>query len=526
MQKRLMLAVILSMGVLLTFQILFPPPKPQLKTTKTTETTKTTVLGGATPSSSSSPSSPSSPSSLSSLAPRVTVATPLIRASLSTLGGRLLSWEILSYRDKDQKAIELLPPHPTVAALELDVAGESDRSVVYAASASSLTLGDGGASGVLEFRGKLKSGVIVVKSLSFRGSSYEAVVRVSLYNPTSQEMSGPVTLWWERGLSATEHADAFAHVMVSDTAEQIRLKKLSGKQTYDPFFKWAAFAQPFAMAALYPPPGVSARGFVATTETALKFGVMFPESPVAARSGQTMEWRVFGGPQTYKDLKAPGAMLEHGLDYGRFLGMNFSWLGLWLLMGLNTFFAWTHNYGVAIILVTIMMKLILFWPAHASFKSSRRMQALQPKIEELKTRYKNNPQQQQAETLRLYKEHKVNPLSGCLLILPQIPIFVALYSILNTAAELQGQPFFLWIHDLSKMDPYYVLPVLNGATMFLQQKMTPVADPQQAKIMLIMPVVFTFMFVSMPSGVVLYWVVQSLLSIIHQGWVMKQPVTL
>jgi YidC/Oxa1 family membrane protein insertase len=167
--------------------------------------------------------------------------------------------------------------------------------------------------------------------------------------------------------------------------------------------------------------------------------------------------------------------------------------------------------------------LALLWPAHASILSSRRMQALQPKIEELKVRHKNNAKQLQVETLRMYREHKVNPLSGCLMILPQFPIFIAFYAILGNAAELQGQPFVGWIQDLSEMDPYYILPILMGGSQFLQTKMMPVADPAQAKIMMFMPLIFTFMFVTLPAGVVLYWTAQNVLAILHQWWVFQRP---
>jgi len=446
--------------------------------------------------------------------------------SLSTLGGRLVSWEVLTYRDREGRTIQLLPSHPTAGALALDVWGESDRQTVYTSDQSALVLSTLSATGIVRLSGRLPSGLYVTKAIQVAGHAYEATVRVSLFNPFADPVEGRVSLVWERGLSGHEYEDGQATVMVADTARHVRLKKLQTPETYDQRFRWAAYPQPFSLAALYPPLGVAARGSVSADETAVRLGVGYPPRVMAPRSGQEWEWRVYGGPQTYRDLKAPGVLLEHALDYGRVLGMNFSWLGLWLLVGLNQFFAWTQNYGVSIILLTMVIKLLMFWPAHASLKSSKRMQALQPKIEELKVRLKNHPQQLQAETLKLYKAHKVNPLSGCLLMLPQIPIFIALYTILSNAAELQGQPFTAWIQDLSKADPYYILPLLMGGTMFLQQKMTPVADPAQAKIMLIMPVMLTFMFLRLPSGVVLYWTVQNVLSIIHQWWINRQPVTL
>ena len=151
------------------------------------------------------------------------------------------------------------------------------------------------------------------------------------------------------------------------------------------------------------------------------------------------------------------------------------------------------------------------------------MQKIQPHMTALKEKHKNNPQQMNQEVLKLYKTHKVNPLGGCLPMLLQIPIFYALYTVLVNSVELRGAPFYFWLQDLSLKDPYYILPILMGLTMLIQQKMTPTPDPQQAKIMMILPIVFTFMFISLPSGVVLYWTFQNILSIAQQFHINRQP---
>ena len=153
----------------------------------------------------------------------------------------------------------------------------------------------------------------------------------------------------------------------------------------------------------------------------------------------------------------------------------------------------------------------------------KKMQELQPHITSLRERHKNDMQKMNEEMMKLYKEKKVNPLGGCLPLLLQIPIFFALYSILINAIELKGASFMFWIKDLASPDPYYVLTILMGLTMFIQQKMTPVTDPKQAKIMLILPIVFTFMFAGLPSGVLLYWVVQNILSIVQQYMIISMP---
>ena len=166
-----------------------------------------------------------------------------------------------------------------------------------------------------------------------------------------------------------------------------------------------------------------------------------------------------------------------------------------------------------------MLVKIAFYPlTHKSMTSMKQMQALQPQLNALRSKYKSDPQRFQREQLDLFRQHKVNPMGGCLPMVVQVPIFYALYLTLQYSVELRGAPFVLWIQDLSQKDPWYVLPILMGASMLIQQKMTPtVGDPRQARIMLIMPVIFTFMFLEFPTGLVLYWLVNNLLSIAQQA---------
>ena len=194
-----------------------------------------------------------------------------------------------------------------------------------------------------------------------------------------------------------------------------------------------------------------------------------------------------------------------------------------LLTALKFFYRYVHNYGIAIIIVTVIIK-ILFYPlTYKSYKSMKEMQKIQPKMAELKEKYKNDRDAMNKAVMELYKTHKVNPLGGCLPMLVQMPIFVALYRALMYSIELRHAPFMLWIQDLSTKDPYYVTPIIMGATMFIQQKMTPATgmDPAQAKMMLALPVVFTVMFLNMPAGLVLYWLVNNILTIAQQMYINK-----
>jgi YidC/Oxa1 family membrane protein insertase len=240
-------------------------------------------------------------------------------------------------------------------------------------------------------------------------------------------------------------------------------------------------------------------------------------------SGQSglFNYSLYLGPKDYSLLKAQNLGLENAIDFSRFRLLT--WLAILLLTILKFLFGYVHNYGVAIIILTILIK-VIFWPlGNKSYKSMKEMQKLQPKMAALREKYKDDKARLNQETMALYKAHKVNPLGGCLPMVAQIPVFFGLYNALLYAIELRHSPFFWWIQDLSAKDPYYITPIIMGATMFLQQKMTPSGgDPTQAKIMLFMPIIFTFMFLNFPSGLVIYWLFNNIISIGQQMHINKQ----
>ncbi len=224
------------------------------------------------------------------------------------------------------------------------------------------------------------------------------------------------------------------------------------------------------------------------------------------------ELEIYGGPKSKEAI----AYVDHKLEKIIRFGM-FGFIGKPLLAVLNFLYSIVGNYGVAIIILTFLIR-ILFYPlSYKSYKSMREMTKLQPKLKELQVKYKDKPELLNKATMELYKKHKVNPFGGCLPMLIQIPVFFALYNVLLNAIELRGAPFVLWITDLSAKDPYYILPIIMGLTMFLQQKLAPQAmDPRQQKIMMFLPLVFTIMFLNFPSGLVLYWTTNNILTIIQQ----------
>lgn len=313
---------------------------------------------------------------------------------------------------------------------------------------------------------------------------------------------------------------------------------------------WAGLNNNYFAALMIPQPGLNARyrleelkdngtpptlNVAAPTESA---SLMIPGFPLEANSRQTHTFRIYVGPKDaaiLKQVQAPVSpetpiRLSKIIDFGFFWPV--AWALLWLLNGLHGIF---RNYGVAIILLTALVKVVSYPLTHKGHKSMKEMQKLQPLITELREKYRDDPQKLNKATMRLYKEHGVNPLGGCIPYLPQIPIFIALFSLLGSAVELRGAPFLLWINDLSapdaimalpftiplvNIDTLRLLPLLNGLTTWLQQKvmgnMTPVTDNMQAKIMQFMPLIFVFLFYNWASGFVLYWLCNNVFTVAQQ----------
>lgn len=223
---------------------------------------------------------------------------------------------------------------------------------------------------------------------------------------------------------------------------------------------------------------------------------------------ESFKFRIYGGPREHDSLISLAEGTGELLDLWS--------LALLMLKILNFFHQISGNYGLAIILLTVAMKIVLYPLNQRSFKSMKAMQELQPQLNQLKEKHKKDREALNREMMALYRRHKINPIGGCLPLLLQMPIFIALYSTLSKAIELRGAEFILWVTDLSAKDPYYVLPILMGISMLIQQRMTPAGDPTQARMMMFMSIIFTFMFLSFPSGLVLYWLVQNILTIGQQ----------
>ena len=300
----------------------------------------------------------------------------------------------------------------------------------------------------------------------------------------------------------------------------------SKKTTVEPFetkeignIKWFSFGGEYFSALLIPPPSkeitVSVKG---SDKEPLKADIIPSPVTIPPREKVNTTYQVYLGPKDEDRLKALGVGAEKLVDFG-----YFTIVAKPLLWFIRFTHKVTGNYGIDIIIISILIKIIFLPLTQISFKSMKEMQRVQPEMNRLKEQYKNDKSRLQQEIMLLYKRRKINPMSGCLPMLIQIPVFIALYNALQNGIEMRHAPFFLWIMDLSAKDPIYVTPIIMGATMFIQQKMTPTAgDPAQAKMFLLMPVMFTFLFLSFPSGLVLYWLINNVLSIAHQYYLNKK----
>ena len=301
----------------------------------------------------------------------------------------------------------------------------------------------------------------------------------------------------------------------------------SQKRRIDPFefsekgeIGWYSFQGEYFAALMIPPPGQRSLTLkvVGDEKNLLKMdGISSPLS-IPPKQAVKIPYRIYLGPKEIDLLKELGAGAEKLVDFG-----FFSIVAKPILWFLNLTNTVTRNYGIDIIILSILIKIIFIPLTQISMKSMKEMQKVQPEMNRLRETYKNDKAKLQQEIMLLYKRRKINPMSGCLPMLIQIPVFIALYNALQNTIEMRHAPFFWWIKDLSAKDPIYITPLIMGATMVIQQKMTPTsADPTQAKMFMLMPIMFTFLFLSFPSGLVLYWLVNNVLSIAHQYYMNKK----
>jgi YidC/Oxa1 family membrane protein insertase len=457
--------------------------------------------------------------------PTVTVETDLFRATITTLGARLQSFQLKDFRETvapDSPLLDLVTESPVLPLTAELRSGKSDAEVVYAPSTSALDV-HGPQEAEISFAGSTSDGRAIEKRYRFTGNSY--LFAVDVVGSGSGDRVGIVlTPISDKGASGGrqsghELAVAFANQKVIEKAPD----KL-GEPSEIADAVWAGFSAQY-FAALAMPTAGSATAWLAISDASPIARVDIPDEKGSAR------FRVFLGPKDRETLAAAGHDLDRVLDFGWFW-----FIAIPLLSALRLLHRVIPNYGVNIILLTAIVKAVTLPLTQTSMKSMKAMQKLQPEMQRLRERYKDDQATLQKEVMDLYKRHRVNPVSGCLPMLLQLPIFVGLYNALMHAIELRHAPFVLWINDLAAPDRLPipgltpigsftgipVLVILMGGSMLLQQWMTPQqGDPAQQRMMMIMPLVFTFISFNFPSGLVLYWLVNNLLSMAQQWHMLR-----
>ena len=552
MEKRILLAIVLCIIVLVLWEKFFVPKRVTAPPTTSPEIEKTTPAP-AKPEAAEQPSAPVSqappvlppalPPQTAHAGKDVVVETPLYRAVFTETGARLKSFILKKFREtiaKDSPGVELVK---TSNVEELPLAFNFLNNPVaalnlapYVADQSSLQIASNETKS-LSFQYEAPGWLKITRQCVFYGDKYLIDLHIRVKDLSSQTWANSPTLSLINLPISASGSSRYTFqgpaLFANDKLEQVKFTKIKGEKEFPGPVDWIAYtSQYFAMAVapidLAPNHAQlkaldDAREMVETT-------FIGPKITLQPGAEQEFHYKLFLGPKEESYLKAADSKLTHIINYGWF-----DIIAQPLLKCLKFSHRFTHNYGVDIIILTILIKL-LFWPlTHKSYVSMQQMKKLQPKMQKIREKYKDDKEKMNQEIMQMYRTHKVNPVGGCLPMLLQIPVFFALYRVLYSALAIRHAPFMLWINDLSAPDrlpvglniPYLgglpVLTILMGISMFAQQKMSPTTgDPRQEKMMMMMPVIFTVFFVNFPSGLVLYWLVNNLLSIGQQYYINKK----
>lgn len=542
-QRRLLLALTISLLIIVLYQELivrrFYPPSESVPSPSAMAPSPSAPDVAAAPAADPAAIEPApAPVAAAAEARDLVIETERVRATFTTLGARLRSFELRDYRATvapDSPLLQMVQfPGDGGLPLGVGLLGEhvaalDDGGVVYAVEEG--TAADG--SRPLTFTGQLPGGATITKRITIPPQDYLWSVDVAVDRVPSGYTQ--LSLAWNEGIDPAG-ADAaeivFDQVLVlqRNKTQSFLFTSFEGTAPVDLAgdIDWLAFSGRYFLAAMIPQaePTNSLRAWARRSADQVQSRLIFPAGVFRTHAD------LYVGPKNIDRLEAVGHGLRKAVDLGWF-----TVVALPLLQALDFLHGFTGNYGVAIILLTVLIK-VLFYPlTKKSFQSMRDMQKLQPEMQRLRERYKDKPEEMNRAIMELYREHKVNPLGGCLPMLLQLPVFVGLYNALLNAVELRHAPFIGWITDLSAPDrlgslqlPFVqhpgipVLTIIMGASMLVQQWMTPSpADPTQQRVMMIMPVMFTFMFINFPSGLVLYWLVNNILTIAQQYAMMRQP---
>ncbi|MCK9418206.1 MAG: membrane protein insertase YidC [Nitrospirae bacterium] len=481
----------------------------------------------------------------------IIIETDLVKATVNTAGGVISGWELKHYRESDKTPVGLVVMYhkimgqaPKVEAPKKELgnvqllpvyAGIDKKDMVapltmipldkelyklsqveYRADRDAVRLGMDKKSETLVLTYAGPAGLRIEKRLTFYNDEYKVDVVVNTSGLDGYDLS----LGTDFGLADKTSSDASGRVALVDQTDgkvlSEKIEDIKGEVQHAGAIGWFGQADKYFTATII----YGGQGLVTGKRTTApkEVGDLLTTALTVKEKPEARAFTLYAGPKSYSQLQSYGHGLEQMVDYGWFgiLAKPMFWL-------MKQFYALTGNYGIAIILLTIVVRILLFYPSLKSAMSMEEMKKIQPQILALREKLKKDPSKMNTEMMKLYKDHKVNPVGGCLPMLLQLPFFVALYNVLSVSIELRHASFIsFWIKDLSVFDPFYILPVLMGVSMILTMKMTSsTPDPQQAKIMMFMNIAFIFMFAWLPAGLLLYITLSNVLSIVQQLYVRK-----
>lgn len=469
--------------------------------------------------------------------PIVQIKTDVLDLGISLEQGQIIDASLLKFSqnfEKNSKSFQLFTSdeHHQYFANASFVTMKNGQAenipVTYSTDKMSYTLESSQKELKVVLNGQGETGIHIRKTYTFKPGSYVIDVNYQIQNDTPETLKTYLNqqISWKNPIvpeSSMFQIGSFTGASYGQPGQH-RYKKVNfdqiKKQNLDADANggWVAMQQHYFLTAWIPTQNVMNRLYSQYTDNRYIIGAVSEPYTLAPQQSREIQSQLYVGPEDTAVLKTLAPGLDLTVDYG--------WL--WFLSDalfkfMKTIYGLLGNWGWSIVLITILIKLCFYKLSASSYRSMANMRRLQPKLEQLKHRFGDDKAKFSQATMELYRQEKVNPLGGCLPILVQIPVFIALYWVLVESVELRHAPFVFWIKDLSAPDPLHILPLLMGLTMFLQQKLNPTPpDPMQAKAMMFMPIFFTILFWAFPAGLVLYWIVNNTLSIIQQWWIMRQ----
>lgn len=530
MQFRALLAFILAILVLIVYQRIATPPSQKAPSPKEREPQFIKEEGKEVPRVVSE-----IPEKVRGTGRDIPVSTNLYTAIFTENGAKLKSFKLKKYRETMG---DNSPPKELVTTSDLEeLPLETDfyqgsikdfKTAIFRADKDSIVL-DGIKKAGLTFEWATPEGIKVVKTYSFDSHSYKIDFDVRVENFSNRVLQDRLKVTLKNNpYAATAKRFTFTGpaALINGSLTEIKTKKINREKDFSGKISWVGYGDVYFLSAIVPDGPQNSLVKIEVKQKDLIYTSLISSTTVIyPQASETFHFHLYLGPKDLDVLKGLGYGLNKAVNFG-----FFQIIAKPLLSVLKLVFKFCHNYGIAIILLTVLVK-IIFWPlTHKSFQSMKAMQKLQPQMAKIREKYKNDRERMNKELMALYRTYKINPMSGCLPMVLQIPVFFALYKILLYAIEIRHASFIkylpltekIWLADLSAKDPFYITPIIMGISMFIQQKMTPSpGDPTQQKFMMFLPIIFTFMFLNFPSGLVLYWLVNNLLSIGQQYCINK-----